>query len=87
MVLDILLEFLAYLGIRIFRKKKKKDTELTSPETIDPNQEKDHSRRTLQEGVSVCAGCGRIIEKGAIYEIGKTWCRDCYKSNVLKVQE
>ncbi len=86
-MLDILLELLAYLGIRVLKKKKKTDTELTSPETTDPNQGKDISGRASEEGVPVCAGCSRIVEKGAIYELGKTWCRDCYKSHVLKVQE
>jgi protein-arginine kinase activator protein McsA len=87
MVLDIILEILAYLGFRAFKKKKKTDTDLTSLETVDPNQEKDESRRTFQEGVSVCAGCSRIVKKGAIYEQEKTWCMECYKTNVLKVLE
>jgi len=87
MVMDILLEFLAYLGIRVLKKKKKKDTELTSPDTLDRDQGKDHSGRTSPQEVPVCAGCSRIIEKDAIYELGKSWCMDCYKSNVLKVQE
>jgi uncharacterized protein YacL len=86
-VLDIILEFLAYLGIHAFKKKKKENTELISPEIVDSNQEKDQSRRTFQEGVSVCAGCSRIVDKGAIYELEKTSCVDCYKANVLKIQD
>ena len=87
MVLDILLELLAYLGIIGLKKKKKKDKELKSPETIDPNQEKDPSGRASHKSVPVCAGCSRIVEKDAVYELGKSWCVDCYKSNILKVQE
>ena len=86
-MLDILLELLAYLGIRTLKKKKKKGTELKSPETVDPNQEKDPSGRASQKSIPVCAGCSRIVEKDAVYELGKSWCVDCYKSNVLKVQE
>ncbi len=87
MVLDILLELLAYLGIIGLKKKKKKDKELKSPISNDSTPKQNRSEGALQEKVSVCAGCNRIIEKGAIYELEKTWCRDCYKSNVLKVQE
>jgi hypothetical protein len=87
MVLDILLELLAYLGILGLKKKKKKNEELKSPEIIDPNLEKDQSGRTSKEGISVCAGCSRIVEKDAVYELGKSWCVDCYKSHVLKIQE
>lgn len=86
-MLDTLLELLAYLGIIGLKKKKKKSTEQASPEIIDQNQEKDHSGRTSQIGVSVCAGCSRIVEKDAVYELGKSWCMECYKTNVLKVQE
>jgi len=87
MVLDILLELLADLGIIGLRKKKKKSAEQTSPKTIDTNQGKDVSGRTSEEGLPVCAGCHRIVERGAIYELRKAWCVDCYKSYVLKVRE
>jgi hypothetical protein len=86
-VWDIVLEFLAYLGIRALKKKKKEDTDLTSTASNDPNKEKDHSGITSQDSDSVCAGCHRIVEKDAVYELGKSWCMDCYKSHVLKIQE
>ena len=86
-MLDILLELLAYLGIIGLKKKKKKDTELKFSITNDPTQKQNRSEGVPQEGVSVCAGCSRIVEKGAIYEVGKSWCMDCYKSSVLKIQE
>ena len=34
---------------------------------------------------SVCAGCHRSLKKQIIYEWGKMWCKECYKSDVLKV--
>ena len=40
-----------------------------------------------RERISVCTDCSRTVEKDAIYELGKTWCVDCYKSNVLKIHE
>jgi formamidopyrimidine-DNA glycosylase len=85
--LDFILEFLAYLGIRVLKKKKKGDTELTNTKTIDQNQEKDRSGRISPEDVPVCAGCNRIIERDAVHESGQVWCMECYKSRVLKVQE
>jgi hypothetical protein len=87
MVWDTVLELLAYLGIRALKKKKKEDTDSTSAETSGPNLGNDVSGRTSEGGIPVCAGCSRTVEKGAIFEIGKTWCVDCYKSHVLKVRE
>jgi hypothetical protein len=87
MVWDFVLEFLAYLGIRALKKKKKEDTESTDAESIVRDQEQDPSGDEKREGISVCVGCNRTVEKGAIYELEKTWCIDCYKSNVLKIHE
>jgi hypothetical protein len=84
---DILLEFLAYLGIRAFKKKKREEADLTSSEAVDLDKDLNHSGGGIREGVPVCAGCSRNIEKGAIYELGKAWCASCYKTHVLKVQE
>jgi hypothetical protein len=86
-VLDIVLEFLAYLGIRVLKKKKGEDTESTSVDAVIGNQDLDNSERGIQEGVAVCAECSCAVEKDAIYELGKAWCRDCYKRHVLKVNE
>ena len=36
-------------------------------------------------GESICAGCHRGLKKQIIYEWGKMWCKDCYKSDVLKI--
>jgi len=85
-VLDILLEILEFLGFISLRKKKKKHTESTAPESKDPAQEGDRSPGVPQGGVSVCAGCSRRLEEDAVYELGKTWCMECYKSHVLKIQ-
>lgn len=82
---DIVLELLSYVGIRALKKKREGNTELTPAETSDPNEGKDISGRTSEEGLPVCAGCSRTVEKGAIYELGKAWCVDCYKHHVLKV--
>jgi hypothetical protein len=84
---DLLLELLAVLGIRTFRTKKDKDSESTSSEPDELNRGVSFSERATQKGVSVCAGCSRPVEKGVIHELGKDWCRDCYKSHVLKVQD
>jgi hypothetical protein len=86
-VWDIVLELLSFVGLRVLKKKKREDTELTPAETSDPNQGRDITGGTSAEGVPLCAGCNRAVQKGAIYEVGKTWCVDCYKSHVLKVQQ
>jgi protein-arginine kinase activator protein McsA len=44
------------------------------------NTEQDTSGEITQEGVSICAGCHRILEEGAVYELGKPWCTECYKT-------
>ncbi|MHA1943814.1 MAG: hypothetical protein ACW96M_05400, partial [Candidatus Thorarchaeota archaeon] len=60
--------------------------ELISLKTNDSTPEQDTSREVTREGVSVCAGCNRMLEKDAIYELGKAWCTECYKTHVLKVK-
>lgn len=86
-MLDILLDFLAYLGIRSLKKKRRENAESPSSETGEPQQDQGLSQSANQQGASVCAGCNSPVDKGAIYELGKTWCVDCYKSHVLKIQE
>lgn len=68
------------------REAKKKNTESTAPETNDPTQERDRSSGLPQGGVAVCAGCNRILDKDIVYELEKAWCRECYKSHVLKIR-
>ena len=34
---------------------------------------------------SVCAGCHRRLKNQIIYEYEKMWCKDCYKTEVLKI--
>jgi hypothetical protein len=48
------------------------------------NTEQDTSGEIIQEGVSVCAGCHRILEECAVYELGKPWCTECYKILVIQ---
>jgi hypothetical protein len=86
MLLDILLEILEFLGFISLKKKKKKRNESTSPETNGPTQERDRSLGVPQGGIIVCAGCNRILDKDVVYELGKTWCPECYKSHVLKIR-
>jgi protein-arginine kinase activator protein McsA len=83
---ELLIDLLELLGIVGLKKKRKKETELISLETNDSTPEQDTSREVTREGVSVCAGCNRKLEKGAIYELGKAWCTECYKTHVLKVK-
>lgn len=83
---DILIDLLELLGLFGLKKKKKKETELTSLETNDSTPEQETSGEVTREGVSVCAGCNRILEKGAIYELDKAWCTECYKTHVLKIK-
>ncbi|MCJ7582312.1 MAG: hypothetical protein MUP98_17495 [Candidatus Aminicenantes bacterium] len=50
-------------------RKRKKSTKLESDAPVE----------------SICAGCHRRLQKQIIYEWGKMWCKDCYKSDVLKI--
>ncbi len=83
LLLDLFLEFLTLIGLK---KKKKKETELSLLKTNDSTSKQDTLEEVTREGVSVCAGCNRILEKGAIYELGKSWCTECYKAHVLKTK-
>jgi hypothetical protein len=39
----------------------------------------------IKYNMSVCAGCHRELKKDVIYESGKAWCKECYKTEVLKI--
>ena len=83
---ETLLDLLELLGIISLKKKKKGEKEFTSLEINDSTHKQDASGEVTQQGVSICAGCQRTLEKGAIYESGKTWCTECYKAHVLKIK-
>jgi len=80
---DLLIEFLAFLG---FKRKKKGEKEFTSLETNDSTHKQDNSSEGTRNSVSVCAGCHSSLEMNAIYEFGKAWCTECYKTHVLKIK-
>ena len=82
-IIDLLLDFLMVIGLR---KKKKKDTELTSLKTEDYTQEQENLRDASLKGDTVCAGCNSLLDKGVIHEDGKAWCLQCYKTRVLKIK-
>ena len=83
---EILLELLDFLGYLFLRKKRKKKKELISLEINDSTHKQDTSGEVKRQGGSICAGCHRTLEKGAIYELGKAWCTECYKTHVLKIK-
>jgi len=82
---EILIDLLEFLGL-ISLKKKKKEKELLSLETNDSTHKQDTSGEVAQQSDSICAGCHRTLEKGAIYESGKVWCTECYKTQILKIK-
>lgn len=84
LIIDLLLDFLVLIGLR---KKKKKDTELTSLKAEDYSPEQGNLTEASLKNNAVCAGCNSLVDKGAIHEDGKAWCLKCYKSRVLKIKE
>jgi len=83
---ELLVDLLELLGITDLKKKKEQEKELISSETNDSTQKQDTSEEVTQQSGSICAGCNLILEKGAVYELGKTWCTECYKTHVLKIK-
>ena len=83
---EILLELLEFLGFIGLRKKKKKEKELNRVETEQSTQRQDSSMEASRRGGSVCAGCHLTIKEGAVYDLGKAWCTECYKIHVLKIK-
>ena len=85
-MLDLILEFLMFVfGDKTFKKLKSRlnNRKLKKSERSGPNQEGlDISN---PEKVTLCTGCGRPIQKNPVYERGKPWCSDCYKTDILKV--
>lgn len=84
---ELLFDLLELLGIIGLKKKKKEEKELISSETNDSTQKQDTSKEVTRQGGSICAGCNRILEIGAVYELGKSWCTECYKTHVLKIKD
>jgi len=83
LLIELFLGFLEFLGLK---KIKKKVTKSASHKTNDLTPKQDTHEELSREGVSVCAGCNRVIEKNIIYELGKSWCPECYKTRVLKIK-
>ena len=71
-LIDVFLEFLVLIG---FRKKKKEEKD-----PLDLDLKETSSKRLI------CAGCRRELKEETIYEQGKAWCKECYKSEVLKIK-
>ncbi len=83
---EILLELLDFLGLIGLKKKKKKAKESISLEAIDSTHKQDTSGEVNRQGGSICAGCHRKLEKDVIFELGKAWCMECYKTHVLRIK-
>lgn len=83
---EILLELLEFLGFIGLKKKKKKEKELTRVATDDSTYRQHSSGQASRRKDSVCAGCHLTIKEGAVYELGKAWCTECYKIHVLKIK-
>ena len=83
LIIDLLLDFLVVIGLR---KRKKKDTELTSLSTPDYTPEQGNPTEASLKDNVVCAGCNSLLDKGVIHEDGKAWCLECYKTRVLKIK-
>ena len=81
-----IVDLLEFLGIIAYKKKKKQEKHLNLSETDDSTQKQDTSEEVTQQSGSICAGCNRILEKDAVYELGKPWCTECYKTHVLKIK-
>lgn len=86
-MLDFILDILLFLlGGGRLRKRKKEITPVTD-ETNGLIHDHNVVGGMTREGLTVCAGCHRRLEKGAIYELGKVWCTECYKTHVLKIKQ
>jgi hypothetical protein len=83
LLFELFLDFLAFLG---FRKGKRGKKDSTSKKTEDSASSQQTSRDSAQDGSLLCSGCNRVLEKGAIYELEKSWCSECYKTHVLKIK-
>jgi hypothetical protein len=82
-LIELFLEFLGFFGCK---KRRKRATESAPNRTDDLTPEQDPNQEVSREGVTACAGCGRVLEKDVIYELGKSWCTECYKTQVIKIK-
>jgi len=80
---ELVLEFFGLSGIRSI---KKKGSEFASSKSNDSAPKQDSFKEGLNVDLSVCAGCNRRLNQVSVYEYGKSWCTECYKSQVLKIR-
>ena len=78
-LIDIILDILTFL---LFGRKRKKSGPL---DALNLKSQKKSSKPVSKKDVPVCAGCHMPIKFGAVYELGKTWRPECYKTRVLKI--
>jgi protein-arginine kinase activator protein McsA len=78
--------FLFLFRKRFFKKRKKEEANLVSDETNSSMHNHHEEGEMTKKGLPVCAGCHCQLEKGAVYELGKSWCTECYKTHVLKIK-
>jgi len=86
-LIDVLIELvLEFLGLSGIREIKRKGSKLASPKSNASTPKQDTFKEGLQVDLSVCAGCNRRLKQVSVYEFGKSWCTECYKSQVLKIR-
>ena len=85
--MDILLELIALLfGGSVYKKAKKwVDENIKKKNVASKNSQKERNKATGPTSAS-CTGCNRILKEPPVYEQGKPWCHECYKTQVLKLR-
>jgi len=73
---------LIFIGVK---KKRKKEGDLSSADDAPYSGER-VAGKNRGEKIPVCSGCMRSLKVGAVYDQGKTWCPECYKTHVLRIK-
>jgi hypothetical protein len=87
-MLDFFLEFLVhFFGDNAFKKLRSrlKNRILSKSKPTGPFQAANKMSDAIPD--ALCTGCRRPLKEPPVYEQGKPWCLDCYKTSVLKIHE
>jgi hypothetical protein len=85
-MLELILDFLIFIfGDKAFKKLKQRIKNIKLKRSDPSSSPKVDQTMSDGTGGLLCAGCGRPLKKPPVYEQGKAWCFDCYKTSVLKI--
>lgn len=82
----IVLELLSFfIEEKTLKKIRTRVKEFFSKKTISSTHSQNAGEKAVGRELNVCTSCNRVLKKFPVYEGGKSYCKKCYKTHVLKI--